>query len=274
MSRDLDELLRDTSVSPSRPIDPAAIRARSARRTARTRIASAATGVLVLAVGALVWPQPVARPTIAPVAPPTTGAPDATTELGEGTDGDAVELPDAIPPVDDEVEATDPASEAVTEPEPPAASPPPPASATPAPTVRDPAADEGEASIDHGVLLWGRWFRASHLQDDGTTRPVAGDRPLYVGFRREEHGDAVVWMASCNTYGGDVAVGAERLGVSGIGSSQVGCEPVLEEQDDWLAAFFAAGPRWRLDGDELRLRTELGGIDLVADPEGPGPPWS
>lgn len=104
---------------------------------------------------------------------------------------------------------------------------------------------------------------------------MAGDRPLHVGFVRQERGDGLLWMTSCNTFGGDLAVGRDRLTVRDVGGTAAGCEEVQQEQEEWLADFFAADPHWRSLGEQLRLWTSDGRrIDLVEDVEGPGPPWS
>ncbi|WP_211262241.1 META domain-containing protein [Nitriliruptor alkaliphilus] len=167
-----------------------------------------------------------------------------------------------------------------TEDQPPAPAPTPTPEPSPPPRTEEPRAtpdaDRSPAPHDHGARLWGRWFRADEIREGDVRVLVAGDHPLYVGFLRQDGGDGLVWMTSCNTFGGELTVGRERLRVRDIGGTAVACEDDNQhDQEEWLEAFFAAGPRWLTAGDQLRMWTPDGRrIDLFEAPEGPGPPWS
>ncbi|WP_256840673.1 META domain-containing protein [Ornithinimicrobium cryptoxanthini] len=85
--------------------------------------------------------------------------------------------------------------------------------------------------------------------------------------------------AGCNALFGDYAVEEQTLRVGAMGSTEMGCEQALMEQDQWLAAFLEAGPTVRVDGDELTLSGEEAELVLtdrvVADPDRPleGTTW-
>jgi hypothetical protein len=246
-------------------------------------LASAIAIAFVVTVAA-VASSPAPRPDEATTAPPSSTAspaPTTTSATSVPTDEPAIE-PSPVPDAEGDVTASDGATEdAGTEEDAPADAPTPTPSVEPSPTPRaeePPAAPRVQRTPtpdDHGAALWGRWFRAEHLRQGDETVVVAGDRPLHVGFLRQEGGDGLVWMTSCNTFGGDLAVGRERLTVRDIGGTATGCEEVQHDQEEWLADLFADGPHWRSLGERLRLWTSDGRrIDLVEDPEGPGPPWS
>ena len=80
--------------------------------------------------------------------------------------------------------------------------------------------------------------------------------------------------AGCNTMGGDYELEGDTLEVGPMFSTEMGCEPALMEQDEWLADFLMSGPAVSLDGDELRLdgddATTINMLDREsADPDRP-----
>ncbi len=188
-----------------------------------------------------------------PLAPSPTPEPSADPSPEPAAPEDLDPLPGAGETDDDEPPAP-PAPESTPEPDPPMATD----EATPGP--------DGP-----GARLWGRWFRADHLRQGDEFAIVAGDQPLYVGFVREEGSEDLVWMTSCNTYGGQLTVGRDRLRIRGAGGTAVECrDEVLTDQEGWLGEFFGAGPHWRQLGHRLRLWTPDGRrIDLVEDRGGP-----
>jgi hypothetical protein len=270
-----DDAPRPTSAEPAAPTPPdAAERSRRLRSRLMAAIASAVAVAFGLTVAGIAG-SPAPRP--ADDTAPTAGPTDATAGSLE-----------PAPPVQPELEREpDPWDEGQDpDPDPPAEAPEPGPTADPSPAPAPTAPQEpappaspvetSPAPNDHGALLWGRWFRADHLRQDRELAPVAGDEPLYVGFLRQERGDSLVWMTSCNTFGGDLTVRRDRLRVRDIGGTAVDCEDEVQEfQEAWLADFFAANPNWRSIGERLRLSASDGRlIDLTEDPDGPGPPWS
>lgn len=59
--------------------------------------------------------------------------------------------------------------------------------------------------------------------------------------------------AGCNSLGGAYRLDGERLVVSALGGTEIGCEPALMRQDKWLAGLLTAGPMVALEGDRLTL---------------------
>jgi heat shock protein HslJ len=86
--------------------------------------------------------------------------------------------------------------------------------------------------------------------------------------------------AGCNRIEGPFRVRDERLVSDELSQTEVGCEPALHTQDDWLAAFLSSRPRISLDGHELTLRGDEATLHFrdreVADPDRPlqGTLWS
>ncbi|GAA3456177.1 META domain-containing protein [Dactylosporangium matsuzakiense] len=107
-----------------------------------------------------------------------------------------------------------------------------------------------------GAGLAGRTFLSTEVT--GHTL-VAGTR-LEVGFPQD---GKLTAQAGCNHLFGDVSFGGGRLQVSGIGTTDMGCEQARGEQDTWLVHFLSAGPSFTLTGDELVLTGAAETIRLV-----------
>ncbi|MFC5260802.1 META domain-containing protein [Kribbella qitaiheensis] len=83
--------------------------------------------------------------------------------------------------------------------------------------------------------------------------------------------------AGCNQMGTAAAAGEllanGRLWIDGIGGTQVGCEPALRAQEEWLKTFLMSNPSWHVDGDELTLASDGTTIRLldkkIAEPDFP-----
>jgi heat shock protein HslJ/tRNA A37 threonylcarbamoyladenosine synthetase subunit TsaC/SUA5/YrdC len=117
------------------------------------------------------------------------------------------------------------------------------------------------------------------------TRQLLPKTRIRLGFARVPNKNADgprVWdvlraHVGCNSLGTAVAAGelltAGRVSIEGIGGTQVGCQPPLRDQEEWLKTFLMSKPSWRLDGDELTL--EAGGTTItlldrkVAEPDFP-----
>jgi heat shock protein HslJ len=84
------------------------------------------------------------------------------------------------------------------------------------------------------------------------------DRPLVPGTRIElslGKTGGIGAYAGCNHMSStDVHLTNGRLYVTRIFSTAMGCPQQLSEQEDWLAHFLGAGPRWQLTGNDLVLR--------------------
>jgi len=80
--------------------------------------------------------------------------------------------------------------------------------------------------------------------------------------------------AGCNTLFGAYSVDDGVLVVDALAQTEMGCEPALMDQDQWLAGVLAAGPAIGVDGDTLTLTTGDGTtltmLDReIADPDRP-----
>lgn len=90
----------------------------------------------------------------------------------------------------------------------------------------------------------------------------------------------VTAQAGCNHLRGEVTTDGDRLVVSDVGATLIGCSPELTDQDTRLTRFLQDRPRWQLDGDTLLLTTHETRLRLVdvrsAEPDRPleGTRWA
>lgn len=131
------------------------------------------------------------------------------------------------------------------------------------------AADGGGGSpVAEDQPLIGRTFLSETVTRDGVpVDPVAGTR-IRLTFPEP---DQLSVSAGCNTLLAEVRVEPDRLHISGVGGTEMGCDPQLHDQDEWLADFLEGSPTWQLDADTLTLRGGSTMIVLrdreVADPD-------
>lgn len=85
---------------------------------------------------------------------------------------------------------------------------------------------------------------------DGFT-PVAGTN-VRISFEDGMFG----FNAGCNGHSGSYEVEAGRLILSGLGSTDIGCDTELHEQDNWLATFFSSMPLVTVDGSRLTFSSD------------------
>lgn len=69
--------------------------------------------------------------------------------------------------------------------------------------------------------------------------------------------------AGCNHLFGNVEFDGDRMKVSDMGGTDMGCEQQLMDQDDWFIRFMTAGPTYSLTGDELVLKGDGTEIKLM-----------
>ncbi|GIH10705.1 META domain-containing protein [Rhizocola hellebori] len=117
-----------------------------------------------------------------------------------------------------------------------------------------------------GSELTGRTFLSTEV---GAHALVPGTQ-ISLGF--PEQGKLTA-RAGCNSLFGDVEFKADKMAVSGMGSTDMGCDKARHEQDEWLSTFLEGAPAWALKGDELVLTGKDGEIRLadrhVANPDRP-----
>jgi heat shock protein HslJ len=136
--------------------------------------------------------------------------------------------------------------------------------------------DDGSGASDAAASLQAQLdARAFLLASSEGFEPVA-DTTVRLSF----DGDMLAFHAGCNHHSGMYQVRDGRLFLENLGSTQIGCETALHEQDDRLATFFGSRPTVRLDGEELTFvgeATTLVFLDReVADPDRPlaDTPWT
>jgi heat shock protein HslJ len=123
-----------------------------------------------------------------------------------------------------------------------------------------------------GGSAWpaGRTFLSTAVTEDGKPRPLVAGSRIELTFHDDGRLSA---RAGCNHLGGPGAVSGDRLTVTDLSMTEMGCDQPLMAQDTWLADVLTGGLGWRLAGDELVLtgdRVELTLIDRrVADPDRP-----
>ncbi|WUJ67752.1 META domain-containing protein [Kribbella soli] len=132
----------------------------------------------------------------------------------------------------------------------------------------------------------------TYLSSEVTGRQLVPGTRIRLEFFRspnKNEGDPRVYdvlrvHAGCNRMGAAVAAGElladGRLWIPGLGGTQVGCEPPLRDQEEWLKTFLTSNPSWQVDGDELTLTSGGTTITLldkrIAEPDLPldGTRWN
>lgn len=124
--------------------------------------------------------------------------------------------------------------------------------------------------------LRGRTFLSQSVTQDGRPLPLVVGTTIHMTF----HDDGRVSAAAgCNSMGGLVRMERGRLVVTGLSTTEMGCDPARHAQDEWLAGFLSAEPSWTYEEPRLELRTAGTTVVLldraVADPDRPveGTTW-
>lgn len=116
--------------------------------------------------------------------------------------------------------------------------------------------------------LAGRIFLSQSVKVDGQPHELVEGTRIMLRF--SEDGQLTA-NAGCNTLGADVSTDGGRLTVSGIGGTEMGCDPALHTQDTWLATFLSDGPLWSYADGRLALTGDNTAIVLLerelADPD-------
>jgi heat shock protein HslJ len=144
--------------------------------------------------------------------------------------------------------------------------------------ARGPAAGPGDTAPDgsgpgvpvtgSGGTPAGRAFVVTAVTVAGAPKQVVAGTRIEVRFF---HPPRLGVSAGCNSIGGPVRFDGGRLVVTELATTEIGCAPERQAQDEWLMQFLEAKPAWRLSGDELVLTagdTELRLVDRsVAVPD-------
>jgi heat shock protein HslJ len=119
-------------------------------------------------------------------------------------------------------------------------------------------------------VLTGRTFLSQSVTMDGAPHPLVDGTVI----RLEVAADQIRVHAGCNHLFGTLeSTAGGRLRVTQMGGTEMGCDPALHDQDQWLADLLTAHPSWSLDRDTLTLSGDTTVITLldrrVADPDRP-----
>jgi heat shock protein HslJ len=98
--------------------------------------------------------------------------------------------------------------------------------------------------------LLGRSFVSTTVTEGGRPRPLAPRTELSLAVTPDGSIDA---GAGCNHMSGGADIEPDRLIVTDLGTTDMGCDQTRMDQDTWFAGFLQAGPTYRLDGAELTL---------------------
>lgn len=110
--------------------------------------------------------------------------------------------------------------------------------------------------------IWGRNFVVTSI-----TSNREGDPPVVEPYRvrfwfSSERDHAVSWKARCNGTSADVRFTARRVQAEMALTTAIGCPPGPGREDRWLERFMETNPEWRLEGENLRLVSDLATIEL------------
>jgi heat shock protein HslJ len=121
---------------------------------------------------------------------------------------------------------------------------------------------------DQAAQLQGRTFLSEAVTIGGAPKTLVGGTRIRLSFLSD---DRVTAFVGCNILGGTVSAADDRLVISDLGSTEMGCDPERHEQDVWLASVLTSWPEYQLDGSHLTLQagdTKLQFLDReVADPD-------
>ncbi len=125
--------------------------------------------------------------------------------------------------------------------------------------------------------LGGREFLSTSVLVGGLAQPLVDGTQIRISFDEE---GMLAAHAGCNHFGAMYRIDGGVLAITGGAMTEMGCDPALSEQDEWLFGFLGSQPQVRLSGDELVMEEDETVITLldreVADPDLPliGPVWT
>ncbi|WP_037251743.1 META domain-containing protein [Kibdelosporangium aridum] len=116
------------------------------------------------------------------------------------------------------------------------------------------AQQQAGPSSTSGDELKGRVFVSQAVTEKGKPRPLADG--THIQFQITDEGELQV-RAGCNHMFGRVDTSNARLALTGqgLGQTEMGCDKVRLDQDQWLAGVISGNPAWELTGDTLKLKT-------------------
>jgi heat shock protein HslJ len=94
-----------------------------------------------------------------------------------------------------------------------------------------------------------RTFLSVAVTDGGAARPLVAGTRIRLDFRGNELGA----NAGCNSIGGTYSIQNGALVLDAAGMTEMGCDQLRHDQDDWLIEFLSSRPAFSISGDELTL---------------------
>jgi heat shock protein HslJ len=116
--------------------------------------------------------------------------------------------------------------------------------------------------------LRGRAFLSTAVTEGGKPYPLAEKSRVRMQFTDDGR---LIADAGCNSMQGQVNLGGNRIDVSDLAITGVGCPGALQDQDGWLSNFLSSKPSWKLDGSTLVVSNSTTEVTLtdrkVAEPD-------
>jgi heat shock protein HslJ len=88
---------------------------------------------------------------------------------------------------------------------------------------------------------------------------LATDTTLSLSFDYS----ALSFEAGCNNHSAPYSLCDGRLCASDFRVTAIGCDPILQAQDEWMAAFFGSSPRLTRQGPRLTLAGDEASLDFI-----------
>lgn len=119
--------------------------------------------------------------------------------------------------------------------------------------------------------LWGRTFVAVEATEDGRPYEFPDDWPTSVTFSLDSRGN-IAFETACSDLGANWELDDGRFDYRDQPPFFVGnCNKATRPHAEWLEAFMAERPTWRLDGDTLTLASDLATMTMVDEGDGTTP---
>ena len=129
-------------------------------------------------------------------------------------------------------------------------------------TLVDPGGEDnanGSVPVRGVADLQGAWTAVNYI---GAPSPVVPGSSVALTFE----GTALRATTGCNTLTGSVRVVDSTLVVDDLGGTEMGCEPALMRQQEWVGEMLQARPRLELSGPTLSLLWDDHWLGLSSEP--------
>jgi heat shock protein HslJ len=130
----------------------------------------------------------------------------------------------------------------------------------------------GSDGDDPSSGLGGRTFLSQVVRVHDEPLPLVTGTQIRLTFAQD---DRITATAGCNILSGSLSLSDDRLVVTDLGSTEMGCDEARHAQDEWLATLLSEWPHYELAGNELTLRAEDSDTVVqlldraIADPDRP-----